>query len=47
MIAVEGKSVDCLYRDEPINSQDSGWCFMSGYESQEYINDPSNHAIFE
>ncbi|MGI2901663.1 DUF2185 domain-containing protein [Shewanella algae] len=47
MITVEGKSVGYMYRDEPNNPQDSGWCFMSGYESQEYMDEPSNHAIYD
>ncbi|WMW79325.1 DUF2185 domain-containing protein [Undibacterium cyanobacteriorum] len=47
MITVEGKSVGYMYREEPNNPQDSGWCFMSGYESQEYMDDPNNHAIYD
>lgn len=47
MITVEGKSVGYMYRDEPNNPQDSDWCFMSGHESQEYMDKPSNHAIYD
>ena len=47
MITVEGKPVGYMYRDEPCNPQDSGWCFMSGFESQEYMDEPSNHAIYD
>ncbi|MES2820897.1 MAG: DUF2185 domain-containing protein [Pseudomonadota bacterium] len=47
MITVEGKPVGYMYREEPNNPQDSGWCFMSGYESQEYMDDSNNHAIYD
>ena len=46
MIAVEGKFVSYMYRDEPNNPKDSGWCFMSGDESQGYMDEPSNHEIY-
>ena len=23
------------------------WCFMSGHESQEYMDEPSNHAVYD
>ena len=47
MITVEGKKVGYMYREKPNNPQDSGWCFMSGYESQEYMDDANNHAIYD
>lgn len=47
MITVEGKPVGYMYREEPNNPQDSGWCFMSGYEPQEYMDEPGNHAIYD
>ena len=47
MITVEGKPVGYMYREEPNNPQDSGWRFMSGYESQEYMDKTSNHAIYD
>lgn len=47
MITVDGRGVGYMYRDEPHNPQDSGWCFMSGYESQEYMDEPTNHAIYD
>lgn len=47
MITVEGRKVGFMYREEPNHPQDSGWCFMSGYESQEYMDDANNHAIFD
>nr|WP_211355733.1 DUF2185 domain-containing protein [Gallaecimonas pentaromativorans] len=47
MITVEGKPVGYMYREAPNNPQDSGWCFMSGYESQEYMDEPANHEIYD
>lgn len=47
MITVKGKPVRFMYREHPDNQIDSGWRFMSGYESDEYMNNPENHAIFD
>lgn len=47
MITVEGYPVRFMYREEPDNDVDSGWRFMSGYESQEYMDDPNNHAAYD
>jgi hypothetical protein len=47
MITVEGKPVRYMYREAPDNDTDSGWRFMSGYESQEYMDDADNHALYD
>ncbi|GAA0703538.1 DUF2185 domain-containing protein [Vreelandella titanicae] len=47
MITVHGKKVGYMYRDEPRNDMDSGWCFMWGKESEKYMDDPSNHEIYD
>ncbi len=47
MIMVEGKPINYMYREEPNEPSDSGWCFMSGYESQEYLDNPDNMAIYD
>lgn len=36
-----------MYRDSPDNEIDSGWRFMSGKESQIYMDDPNNLAIYD
>jgi hypothetical protein len=36
-----------MYRDFPDNEIDSGWRFMSGKESQKYMDDPSNLEIYD
>ncbi len=46
-ITVEGLPVRFMYREQPDNGTDSGWRFMSGYETDEYMNDPANHAIYD
>lgn len=39
---VEGGNVGFMYREQPVDENDSGWCFMSGEESDAYLNDPAN-----
>lgn len=40
-ITVEGKPVGYMVREPNINPTDSGWCFMSDEESQEYMDERS------
>lgn len=47
MITVEGLPVGFMYREEPDDVIDSGWRFMSGHESQDYVDDPDNLAIYD
>ena len=47
MITVDGRRVAFMYRQEPDNDVDSGWRFMSGFESREYMDDASNHAAYD
>lgn len=47
MIMVEGKPINYMYREEPNELFDSGWCSLSGYESQEYLGNPDNLAIYD
>jgi hypothetical protein len=44
-ITVDGRPVGDMYREEPDGDWDTGWRFFSGYESDEYANDPDNAAI--
>jgi hypothetical protein len=46
-ITVDGQKVRFMYREEPDNDIDSGWRFMAGTESDEYMNDPKNHGIYD
>jgi hypothetical protein len=47
MITVHGRKVGYMSREEPRNAEDSGWAFTSGDESQEYMDDTSNHGIYD
>lgn len=47
MITVEGLNVGYMYREESDNDLDSGWRFMSGRESQAYMDDPGNHGVYD
>lgn len=46
MITVEGRNVGYMYREAPDNDVDSGWRFMSGQESDEYMDNADNHGIY-
>jgi hypothetical protein len=48
-ITVDGMKVGFMYRKEPdekMDSMDSGWCFFSGTEDQEYVDNPNNTMIY-
>ena len=44
-ITVDGNKITVMIRDEQTYKNDSGWFFMSGLETQEYIDDPDNIMI--
>ncbi len=46
-ITVGGHKVGYMVRDPPRNSGDSGWQFFSGTESQAYLDDADNCAIYD
>lgn len=46
-ITVDGEPVRFMYREEPDHESDSGWRFMAGTESDEYMNDAANHGIYD
>lgn len=45
-ITVEGYPVRFMYRERPGNDVDSGWRFMSGFEDDQYMSNPDNHAFY-
>jgi hypothetical protein len=47
MITVDGRKVGYMYRDEPDNDIDSGWRFLAGSESDEYMDDADNHGAYD
>ena len=47
MITVEGYPVGFMYREPPDNEVDSGWRFMSGFEDDEYMANPTSHCFYD
>jgi hypothetical protein len=46
-ITVKGCKIGYFYRESPNSPIDSGWRFLSGDESDEYINNPNNIGIHD
>ncbi len=46
-ITVDGLKVGFMYREKPEEKDDSGWRFLSGTETEEYMDDENNTMIFE
>lgn len=46
-ITVDGQPVGFMYRESPDNPRDSGWRFFSGTESQEYMSESGNFAMYD
>lgn len=45
-ILVEHRRIGFMYRETPENNTDSGWRFMAGDETEEYMNDTNNMGIY-
>jgi len=43
----ERKKVRFMYREKPDSTQDSGWRFFSGVETDEFVNNPGNIGIYD
>jgi hypothetical protein len=46
-IPVRGRRVGYMYREQPHNGLDSGWRFLAGDESDEYMDDPDKHGVYD
>ena len=46
-ITVDGMKVGFMYREKPYDNDDSGWRFLSGTETEEYIDNTNNLMIFD
>ena len=46
-IIEDGRFVGYMYREEPIEDIDSGWRFMAGDESEDYMENQDNHGFYE
>ncbi len=47
MVTVDGKPITFMYRADPKDSVDSGWVFLSGDETDDYMNNPKNLHIYD
>ena len=47
LITVNGHSVGYMYREESSFDTDSGWRFMAGSETQDYMDVSNNSAIYD
>jgi hypothetical protein len=47
LIPVGGSPVGFMFREEPDETFGSGWWFLSGRESQAYLDNPDNFAIYD
>ena len=46
-ITVDGMRVRFMYQEKPDNSIDSGWRFMAGDETDQYMDDPAHHGVYD
>jgi hypothetical protein len=46
-ITVQGLPVRFMYREQPIGSADSGWRFLSGLESDAYMENAKNQGAYD
>jgi hypothetical protein len=45
-ITVDGRPVGYMYRDRPRHEADTGWRFMAGDESDDYMDDADKHGAY-
>ena len=43
-VLYDGQRIGCLYREAPLDEDDSGWRIFSGDESDDYLNDDDHFA---
>jgi hypothetical protein len=46
-IAVKGRRVGFMYREDPDSERDSGWRFTAGDEDQLYMDNPDNVDVYD
>ena len=47
LITCDGRKVGFMYREATEREVDSGWRFLSGYESDGYMDGAGNHAVYD
>lgn len=45
LVASGDQPIRFFYRDTPVNDIDSGWCFLSGVETDEEMADPESQVV--
>ncbi|MDW7690798.1 DUF2185 domain-containing protein [Flammeovirgaceae bacterium SG7u.111] len=46
-ITVDGAKIGFMYREEPDFEYDSGWRFMAGDETDEYMEETGNSGVYD
>lgn len=46
-ITIDGAPIGVMYREAPDNPIDSGWRFLAGDESEEYLQNPQNFSLYD
>jgi len=46
-IMVDGQKVGYMYREAPSNDVDSGWVFLAGDETDDYMDTAENHGGYD
>ena len=46
-ITVDGCTIGLMYREKPVNEEDSGWRFFSGDETEEQVSDPDYLGFYD
>lgn len=46
-IVVDGEQVGFMFREPPLEANDSGWRFLAGSETEDYINAPGHLAFHD
>ncbi|MCO6391954.1 DUF2185 domain-containing protein [Aliihoeflea aestuarii] len=47
LVASGEEPIRFFYRDEPVDEVDTGWCFLSGIETDEEMEDPDSQVILD
>jgi hypothetical protein len=46
-IVIDGCPVGYMYRETPLNEQDSGWRFFAGDEDEHYMAQNEHHGVYD
>jgi hypothetical protein len=46
-IVVDGRPVGYMYRQKPLNAEDSGWQFFAGDEDEPYLAQIEHHDVYD